>query len=237
MMQPIKVLIVDDEQACREDLRYRLSPYDAIQIVAESETAEQAITHLSEQQIDVAFLDIEMHGIDGITLAEIITKEYPSTNIVFVTAYPQYSLKSHDYHPIHYLTKPISDKKLMQAIIRLQRTIDHLISNAGKLVIHFAGIMNSLYIVDIAAIYRKNRQSHILKTDGTELVSNASLQYFLEQLKAYPFQRIHNSVIANLSQEFSISACGDGTFSFQFPRLNQSFPISANEAKILRRQQ
>ena len=70
-----------------------------------------------DKPIDVAFLDVEMPGMDGITLAKKITERYPLCNIVFLTGYSEYMPSAFEMHASGYVLKPFSQKKLEEALL------------------------------------------------------------------------------------------------------------------------
>lgn len=78
-----------------------------------------------DKPIDVAFLDIEMPGMDGTELAERITKRYPLCNIIFLTGFSEYMPTAFDMHASGYILKPFSQKKIEDALSHLRyRPVD-----------------------------------------------------------------------------------------------------------------
>lgn len=69
---------------------------------------------------DVAFLDIEMFGMNGLELAKHIRDVSNKTKIVFVTGYPQYALEAYRLHARGYLLKPVSIKKVRAELEELK---------------------------------------------------------------------------------------------------------------------
>ena len=59
-----------------------------------------------------------MPGISGLDVAEAIPAK---CQIVFVTAYDQYAVEAFDRSAVDYLLKPVSDRRLLRAIAKLQR--------------------------------------------------------------------------------------------------------------------
>lgn len=79
----------------------------------------QVINEL-DKPIEVAFLDVEMSGMDGIQLAKKIVKRYPFCNIIFLTGYSEYMETAFDMHASSYLLKPFSEKKVRDALQHLR---------------------------------------------------------------------------------------------------------------------
>lgn len=78
-----------------------------------------------DKPAEIAFLDVEMPGMDGITLARRIIERYPLCNIIFLTGHSEYMESAFDIHASGYLMKPFSREKLEEAIMhRRYRTPD-----------------------------------------------------------------------------------------------------------------
>jgi two-component system, NarL family, response regulator DesR len=83
----IRVLIAEDQAMVRGALKALLAMEDDIDIVAEADRAD-AVANLARQtKPDVALLDIEMPGGDGITIAGQLSKELPSCKTLILTTF------------------------------------------------------------------------------------------------------------------------------------------------------
>ena len=67
-------MIVDDEAPARSELRFLLDEIGDVEVVAEAENVREAIESLKKSRCDVMFLDINMPGVNGMQLAEALTK-------------------------------------------------------------------------------------------------------------------------------------------------------------------
>ena len=79
----------------------------------------QALDETQDKRIDLAFLDIEMPGINGVMLARKLKMRDPLTKIIFVTAYDQYALEAFRLHASGYLTKPVTEAKVKEEMEQL----------------------------------------------------------------------------------------------------------------------
>src|SRR5699024_4780890 len=68
---------------------------------------------------DIAFLDIEMPEISGVTLAREVKKEFPNIKIVFITAYDKYAVEAFEVQADDYIIKPFSDQRLISTIEKI----------------------------------------------------------------------------------------------------------------------
>lgn len=113
-------LIVDDEFLAREDLKTVLQRADRHACIDEADTYESAIAICQKEPLDVAFLDVELPGKNGIVLAKALQAICPQMNIIMVTAYASYAMDAFALYVSGYLLKPVLDKDLMTALENLR---------------------------------------------------------------------------------------------------------------------
>ncbi len=113
MDKKISCLIIDDEKMAREILETHLSKISNIEIIASCKNASEGFKYISQQQIDLVLLDINMPQISGISFAKSINKEI---KIIFTTAYRDYAVEGFELKAVDYLLKPITYDRLLQAI-------------------------------------------------------------------------------------------------------------------------
>lgn len=109
-------LIVDDERLARSELKRLLASYPQCNIIGEAANAEQALSIMAQQNVDLIFLDINMPHISGLELAEQLK---PHIQCVFCTAYNSFALDAFALNAVDYLLKPVSPERLEKTIQRL----------------------------------------------------------------------------------------------------------------------
>jgi DNA-binding LytR/AlgR family response regulator len=113
-----RVLIADDEEAPREQLRSALKKvWPAAQVVASAVNGADAWDSFLELEPEVCFLDIRMPGLSGIDVARRIAGQ---AQVVFVTAFDDHALAAFDAGAVDYLLKPVDAERLSQTVARLQ---------------------------------------------------------------------------------------------------------------------
>jgi DNA-binding NarL/FixJ family response regulator len=90
----IRVLIADDHKLMRAGLKVLLRAQDDIEVVGEAGTGEKALQLCEELRPDVAIMDVQMPGMDGIEAAGKITDAFPDIKILSVSAdMPKYVIE------------------------------------------------------------------------------------------------------------------------------------------------
>lgn len=112
----MKVISVDDEQIILDDFVQLLESMDEVSEVHGFTDCDKALNYIFENEVDVAFFDIRMRGMDGITLAKKAKVLRPSINVIFLTAYPEYSLEAMKIHASGYLLKPANEEDVRREL-------------------------------------------------------------------------------------------------------------------------
>ena len=93
-------------------------PSDVISFFSSGEELLQNI--ISRPTIHFALLDIELPGISGIELADLLRRQYPNVLIVFITNHPQYIRDAFKLHSNQYILKPVQSRTLFSVLKTLQ---------------------------------------------------------------------------------------------------------------------
>ncbi len=114
----IKVLLVDDEEEFVEVLAERLETRDFTVLKAFS--ADQALTQIAQQEVDVVVLDVLMPGKDGIEALREIKDKHPILEVIMLTgnATVESAVNGLKLGAFDYLMKPTETKDLVEKIIK-----------------------------------------------------------------------------------------------------------------------
>lgn len=116
----IRAIIVDDEKPALDKLCKMVQESGNVTVLGTFLKPLIALEFVRENQVDLAFLDVEMPCIDGLELADRIMGIAPNINIVFVTAFSEYAVEAFRIHAIDYLLKPVENKRLLESIKRIK---------------------------------------------------------------------------------------------------------------------
>ncbi len=109
----MRIIAVDDEKLALEGLMTEIALASPDSEVRGFRRPEEALEWCSENNgADVAFLDIEMPGKNGVTLARELADGYPDINIIFTTGYDEYALEAMSLRASGYVLKPVTADKI-----------------------------------------------------------------------------------------------------------------------------
>lgn len=103
----MRIIAVDDEELAVDNIMTLLKEVEPDAELVGFTEPEEAFDYLSQNKIEIAFLDIEMGEYSGLALADKCRELCPTVNIIFVTGYSKYSLDAYKLRVSGYLMKPI----------------------------------------------------------------------------------------------------------------------------------
>lgn len=119
----MRIIAVDDEKIALEALSSAIKAIVAEDEVVSFRYPEDALEYAKQNLCDIAFLDIEMVGMNGVDLATELKRYNNEINIVFCTGYGHYRDAAFDLHASGYLMKPITPEKVKRELENLRRPI------------------------------------------------------------------------------------------------------------------
>lgn len=111
-MKILQAIAIDDEPFALEVVKSLLEEMPFIKLQACFTKAIEAINYLSENDIQLIFLDIKMPGLTGIEFIKSLSKP---PMVIFTTAYSEHAVQSFELDAIDYLLKPFSFSRLLKA--------------------------------------------------------------------------------------------------------------------------
>ena len=120
----MRIIAVDDERIALAGLESILR-----RTMPQAETAafrrvEEALAYAAHTRVDVAFLDVRMREMNGLSLAERLQKTNPRINIIFVTGYDEYAREAISLHASGYITKPVTLEKVCAELEALRFPVE-----------------------------------------------------------------------------------------------------------------
>lgn len=157
-------------------------------------SAESFLFHYAENKdYDILLLDIEMGGMDGVSLAKKLRQDNETVQIVFITGFPDFIAEGYEVSALHYLMKPVSEdtliKILEKAAANLGKTEKTMVFNVDGEVVRVT-LGEIMYIEAFAHSCRVNTLS-----ESFEVKMSISA---MEKMLGEDFIRTHRSYLVGL---------------------------------------
>lgn len=188
----MKILLVDDEelQLLRLENEVKKVVPSSATILSFSNSSKY-IKECQDEKIDIAFLDIEMPGMNGISLAKELKRINPLVNIIFVTAYNDYALEAYKIHASGYLSKPVTAEKIKKELDALRYPLEF--KGEKKLQIKCFGNFEIFHNGEpVRFSYQKSKEVFAYLVDREGSVINVN------ELNAVLWEEDHKSYLRNL---------------------------------------
>jgi two-component system LytT family response regulator len=209
---PLRVIVVDDEEPARLAMRQALSELPDVEIVGECANGFEAVKAVGELQPDVLLLDVQMPKLDGFDVLELVGAEVP---VVFVTAYDEFALRAFEVHAVDYLLKPFSSERLAMALGRVRERRAGREANPPAAALRASARAGGAPLERV--VIRDGAQVHVVpvgkidyveaqddyaafRTGGRLLLKEQTLGELETQLDGRRFVRIHRSYLLNIER-------------------------------------
>lgn len=235
-MRTWRVLIVEDEEPARRLLKRYLAQIPDLTVEEAADGAE-AMDKLQNQTWDILLLDIEMPGVDGVSLMHFTQSLPQPPAIIFTTAYSEHAVQAFEGGAVDYLLKPFSLDRLRQAIERAQHRIQPPPSitptSVDKLAIPRKEGHVILSFSEILGIRVEDRVLYIEVSTGQIYETRAyTLQQLEERLPSPPFLRIARDAIINLDAVREVLPWFSGRYKVMLRTMN-TYMCSRDYAPML----
>lgn len=187
----MKVLLVDDEKLQLMRLEESVKKVLGDSEIFSYTNPVKAFDENKNNQIDIAFLDIEMPELNGIMLAKKLKGVNPKINIIFVTAYDNYAIEAMQMHASGYISKPANENKVKREVEGLRYPVE--LKTSKKLKIKCFGNFEVFYEgKPLRFSYSKSKEvfAYLVDREGSAINVN--------ELNAVLWEEDHKSYLRNL---------------------------------------
>ena len=210
----LKLLAVDDELPALEDLVRMLEASPSVENVESAASAEEALVALGDgDHIDAVFLDVRMPGLGGLELARVLRRFERPPAVVFVSAFDDAAVSAFELAALDYLVKPVSRRRLDEAIDRVARQAERPASPEEETVAVDAlrgGGTRLLARSSILYLQAHGDYVRVASDDGRYLL-RARLTDLEERWAANGFVRVHRGFVVNLRRAVEVRPRLNGT--------------------------
>ncbi len=209
----------------------------------------------------MVFLDIQMPGLTGLTLAERLAEDRKAPHIVFVTAHNEYAVEAFEHCALDYLLKPVGAERLAKTVAKLKETMsekapsvpaDALRSLLAQLATGAAppappvpaaplqwiraahGEETRLIAIDEVVYFQSNDKYTSVFLENEECLIRTPLSKLREQLDEARFWQIHRSVIVAARHVAGTHTDFRGRLVVKLKGRSEQLTVSRNYADLFR---
>lgn len=193
----LKCLIVDDEPLSQDVIVEFVEACPELILADVCNNALDAGKKLTEEKIDVLFLDINMPKLSGIGFVKSL-KEPPL--FIFITAYPEFAVEGFEVDAVDYLLKPVSFERFRATVNRILDRISAKNENMPGHIMVRADKKN--YRINFEEILFLEAQGDYVKfvTTKDSLMVHGTMKDFISQLPSDKFERVHKSYVISIAK-------------------------------------
>ena len=195
----MKVLVIDDERPALDELAWLLSRDPRVQEVLTCDSATEALRLLQDLEVDAIFLDVQMPGLTGLELAQVLARFKTPPPIVFVTAHEEHAVDAFELRAVDYVLKPVRPDRLAEAVRRVVEGAG--LAPAGEdeqIPVERGGVTRFLNRSDIRYVEAQGDYARLHTAEGSHLLRRPLTQ-LEEEWGPAGFVRIHRSLLVALA--------------------------------------
>jgi len=224
----LRVLVADDQPMARERLVSLLSAEPGVQVAGTAASGPEAIDCIRSASPDLVFLDLQMPGMDGFKVIEVIgVDRMPAT--VFVTAYDEYAVRAFEVHALDYLLKPFGRQRFQSALERARRHLER--ERQGEMAGRLAELLRTgrqeptgerllvksggrVSFVDVESIDWVEAEGNYVRIyAGAQVhLMRETMSGLIGKIGPHRFFRIHRSRIVNIKRVKELLIAGGGDY-------------------------
>lgn len=252
-MTPLRLVIVEDETPAVRRLQLALADVAAVEVVGVAEDGEAGLEMIRRLRPDVVLLDINMPGLSGLEVAQVLIEDYAPA-VIFATAYREFAVEAFEVAAVDFLTKPVQFNRVHAAIerarIRLDETtarqrasdLQQLLKSLGdehpetaeaaaegRVLWISEGRRRVRVSVDAIEWLEAERDYVRLHSGRSSYLMRGTLQAMADRLAPASFWRVHRSAMVNLN---AVAAVTPRTWGLSAVRLTSGVEVPVGRSYI-----
>ncbi|UIM96582.1 LytR/AlgR family response regulator transcription factor [Yersinia ruckeri] len=240
----MKAIIVEDEFLAQEELSYLIRQHSGITIEETFDDGLDVLKYLQNHQVDAIFLDINIPSLDGVLLAQNISKFTHKPHIIFITAYKEHAVEAFEIEAFDYILKPYHESRIvtmlqkLEALHKRNRQESEQPTSQVARSAYSINLMKDerIIVTDINDIYYAAAQEKVtlVYTRREEFIMPMNISEFFSRLPEEHFFRCHRSYCVNLSKIREIVPWFNNTYILRLSDLDFEVPVSRSKVKEFR---
>lgn len=253
----LRVVVADDERPARAVLAKLLRSFPDVELIGEAENGRTTIELIDHADPDVALIDLQMPGVDGLGVARKF-KSSARPLIVFVTAHDEYAIGAFEVQVMDYLLKPVDRKRLADTLARARERLEQLAladyampeseqaepepaTNGTKprflerIPVRQKDDIILLPVGQIVSIVAEGELLHLTTTRKERYLINHRLKALESRLDPHRFIRLDRGALVNVESISRVTHMPGGTFLVTLAN-TQQLKVSRAQSRLLRKQ-
>lgn len=229
-----RAVVVEDERLPRMELCSMLAR-EAVKVVGEAASVDEALTVIDEHGPDLVFLDIQLGRETAFDLLERTEADF---DVIFVTAYDEHAIRAFQVNALDYLLKPVDPDRLKKALARMasgSQPDDQVpLELEDRLFVKVSNGWRFLKIGNIKVIQAAKDYTRLRLADGAEIHIAKPIREWQDRLPSQAFARIHRSTIVNLEYVLKVDEWFNRTYQVHVEGIEKPFSMSRRNAQRLK---
>ena len=195
----MKCLVIDDDPLSCDTVESFLERIGGVEYCLKVNDGATALHLLAAEEFDAVFLDLQLPGVDGVSLLKAMPRQ---TRVVIISANERFGAESYGFDVVDYLVKPLEFGRFARAMVKLRTA-----RSAGTdpeqepdreeaLFLRDGNVIQRIDFAGLVYIEAQSNYSSFFSDNGDSVMSLVSLRKLENMLPSY-FARIHRSYIVN----------------------------------------
>lgn len=194
-------------------------------------TLAEAEEHLSSQEIDLLFLDLNLQGENGFDLLK--NQLAQGFHTVIISAYAEKAIEAFEYGVLDFIAKPFTKARIQKALDKIQNNQLRTHYGCRYLSVKKVGMISLVPVSDINYIKADGHYSQLALSTQSESVLHSKNIQAIETLLPKQFERIHRSYIANMNMADKLIVESGSRYHLVLKN-GEQLPVSRNKFDLLR---
>lgn len=235
-----RILIAEDEALLAAEIREELlRQWPEAQVVGQARDGHEALRLVEQLAPRVCFLDVQMPGLSGLEVAQLIGRR---AHVVFITAHERYAVQAFDEGAVGYLLKPLDPVRMAKTLLRLKERLTQPPADLGGLSAPVAAVeplrwitvqrgreLQLITVEDVAYFRADNKYVAVVTADSEALIS-LPLKELVERLDGEHFWQVHRSTIVNARAIKSVTRTLSGKLGITLKDRPETLEVSPSYA-------
>ena len=204
----IRCIVVDDKPLAIDLLARYIAKVPLLQLIYSTTNPLEALQKVSEGDVDLIFLDIQMPELTGLEFMKIVKGK---CHVILTTAYSEYALEGFENDAVDYLLKPVSFDRFYKAVEKvivirkgLSNLVNETIESKNEKALDHIFVKTEYKLIRVALssiLYIEGMQNYVnIYTSTDKITSLQTMKKMEEQLPHPHFLRVHKSFIVAIDK-------------------------------------